>query len=446
MTLRRSLVYGATSMTTTSSAPAACRVGLLGLGTVGGAVADLLTRRQSEVSARAGISVQLQRVAVAHPARPRAVALPAGVLVGDVRAVVEAPDVDVVVEVMGGLEPARTYVLTALEHGKSVVTANKQLMSTRGEELLDAAARAGVDIFFEGSVAGGIPVIKTIQESLAANRIQQIMGIVNGTTNFILTRMSEDGVGFGEALATAQRRGFAEADPTDDIDGHDAAAKLAILASVAFNSRVVSADVYREGISGITPRVIGYARDMGYVVKLLAIARHADGAIEARVHPALLPAAHPLAGVNDELNAVLIDGDPVGLVMLEGRGAGGGPTASAVVGDVIDAARNLRTGASGRLGRGSRQHHPIKEMSEAVLPYYVSLEVVDRPGVFARVAAAFGDEQVSIASIVQKSRGVTADVVLLTHEAPEAALQRVVDRLRALDVVAAVHATLRIAA
>ena len=446
MTLRRSLVYGATSMTTTSSAPAACRVGLLGLGTVGGAVADLLTRRQSEVSARAGISVQLQRVAVAHPARPRAVAAPAGVLVGDVRAVVDAPDVDVVVEVMGGLEPARTYVLTALEHGKSVVTANKQLMSTRGEELLDAAARAGVDIFFEGSVAGGIPVIKTIQESLAANRIQQIMGIVNGTTNFILTRMSEDGVGFGEALATAQRRGFAEADPTDDIDGHDAAAKLAILASVAFNSRVVSADVYREGISGITPRVIGYARDMGYVVKLLAIARHADGAIEARVHPALLPAAHPLAGVNDELNAVLIDGDPVGLVMLEGRGAGGGPTASAVVGDVIDAARNLRTGASGRLGRGSRQHHPIKEMSEAVLPYYVSLEVVDRPGVFARVAAAFGDEQVSIASIVQKSRGVTADVVLLTHEAPEAALQRVVDRLRALDVVAAVHATLRIAA
>ena len=433
-------------MTTTSSAPAACRVGLLGLGTVGGAVADLLTRRQSEVSARAGISVQLQRAAVAHPARPRAVALPAGVLVGDVRAVVDAPDVDVVVEVMGGLEPARTYVLTALEHGKSVVTANKQLMSTRGEELLDAAARAGVDIFFEGSVAGGIPVIKTIQESLAANRIQQIMGIVNGTTNFILTRMSEDGVGFGEALATAQRRGFAEADPTDDIDGHDAAAKLAILASVAFNSRVVSADVYREGISGITPRVIGYARDMGYVVKLLAIARHADGAIEARVHPALLPAAHPLAGVNDELNAVLIDGDPVGLVVLEGRGAGGGPTASAVVGDVIDAARNLRTGASGRLGRGSRQHHPIKEMSEAVLPYYVSLEVVDRPGVFARVAAAFGDEQVSIASIVQKSRGVTADVVLLTHEAPEAALQRVVDRLRALDVVAAVHATLRIAA
>jgi homoserine dehydrogenase len=418
----------------------------LGLGTVGSAVADLLLRRSAEVSARAGIAVQLQRIGVAHPARPRSVPLPPGLSLGEARAVVDASDVDVVVEVMGGLEPARTYVLAALERRKAVVTANKQLMSTRGEELLTAAARAGADLFFEGSVAGGIPIVKTIQEALAANRIRQIMGIVNGTTNFILTRMAEDGVGFGEALAAAQRRGFAEADPTDDIDGHDAAAKLAIMASVAFNSRVVSADVYREGISGVTPRIIGYAREMGYAVKLLAIARQTDGGIEARVHPALLPAAHPLAGVKDELNAVLIEGDPVGQVMLEGRGAGGGPTASAVVGDVIDAARNLRTGATGRLAPGPREHHAIKEMAEAVLPYCVSLEVADRPGVFARVAAAFGDEQVSIASIVQKSRGVTADVVLLTHDAPEAAMQRVVARLRALDVVAAVHATVRLAA
>ena len=433
-------------MTTTSSAPDACRVGLLGLGTVGGAVADLLIHRHAEVSARAGIPILLQRIAVAHPARPRSLSLPPGLSLGDARAVVGAADIDVVVEVMGGLEPARTYVLAALERGKAVVTANKQLMSTRGEELLSAAARAGVDLFFEGSVAGGIPVVKTIQEALAANRIRQIMGIVNGTTNFVLTRMSEDGVSFGEALAAAQRQGFAEADPTDDIDGHDAAAKLAIIASVAFNSRVVSADVYREGISGITPRIIGYSREMGYVIKLLAIARLADGAIEARVHPALLPVAHPLAGVGDELNAVLIEGDPVGHVMLEGRGAGGGPTASAVVGDVIDAARNLRTGAGGRLASGARQQLAIREMSDAVLPYCVSLEVSDRPGVFAQVAAAFGDEHVSIASIVQKSRGVTADVVLLTHEAPEAAMQRVVARLRALDVVAAVHATVRLAA
>ncbi|MGH2404415.1 MAG: homoserine dehydrogenase, partial [bacterium] len=300
--------------------------------------------------------------------------------------------------------------------------------------------------FFEASVGGGIPVIKTIQEALAGNRIHQVMGIVNGTTNFILTRMAQDGVGFGEALAEAQRRGYAEADPTDDVDGHDAAAKLAILASVAFNSRVAGADVYREGIGAVTPRIIRYAHELGYVVKLLAIARQVDGAIEARVHPALLPAPHPLAAVADELNAVLIEGDPVGRVVLEGRGAGGGPTASAVVGDLIDAARNRSTGAAGRLGYVAGARRPIREMADAVLEYCISLEVIDRPGVFARVAAAFGDEQVSIASIVQKSRGPTADVVLVTHEAPEAAMVRVIARLRALDVVTAVPAVLRIAA
>ena len=423
-----------------------CGVGLLGLGTVGAAVADLLVGRQEEIALRAGVPIHLRRAAVAHPERPRAVALPDGVLVGDAHAVIDDTAVDVVVEVMGGIEPARTHILAALARGKAVVTANKQLMSTRGDELRAAAASARVDLFFEGSVAGGIPVIKTIQEALAANRIHQVMGIVNGTTNFILTRMSHEGIGFGEALAAAQHLGYAEADPTEDIDGHDAAAKLAILASVAFNSRVSSADVYREGISGVTPQIIAYARDLGYVVKLLAIARHADGAIEARVHPALLPASHPLAAVVDELNAVLIEGDPVGLVVLEGRGAGGGPTASAVVGDLIDAARNLGAGARGRLGFAASHRYPIREMSEVILSYCVSLEVADKPGVFARVAAAFGDEQVSIASIAQKSRGVTADVVLVTHDAPEAAMMRVLARLRALDVVAAVHAILRIAA
>ena len=423
-----------------------CRVGLLGLGTVGSAVATLLVQRRDEVALRAGVPIVLHRVAVAHPNRPRTVALPGDVLATDALSVINDPTVDVVVEVVGGIEPARTYVLRALALGKPVVTANKQLMSTRGEELVAAAAAAGVDLFFEGSVAGGIPIIKTIQEALAANRIHKIMGIVNGTTNFILTRMSQDGMGFGEALATAQRLGYAEADPTDDVEGHDAAAKLAILASVAFNCRVVGADVYREGIGGITSRVIGYTHDLGYVVKLLAIARLADGAIEARVHPAMLPVAHPLAGVADELNAVMIEGDPVGPVVLEGRGAGGGPTASAVVGDLIDAARNLRVGAGGRLAIAAHQRYAIREISEAVLPYCIALEVVDRPGVFARVAAAFGDEQVSIASIAQKSRGVTAEVVLVTHEAPEAAMMRTLARLRALDVVAGVHALLRIAA
>ncbi|MGQ0551358.1 MAG: homoserine dehydrogenase, partial [Armatimonadota bacterium] len=423
-----------------------CRVGLLGLGTVGAVVADLLVHRRDEIAARAGQAVHLQRAAVAHPERPREVPLPDGVLAGDARAVVEDPSVDIVVELIGGIEPARTYIHTALARGKAVVTANKQLMSARGDELRAAAAAAGVDLFFEASVGGGIPVIKTIQEALAGNRIHQVMGIVNGTTNFILTRMAHDGVGFAEALAEAQRRGYAEADPSDDVDGHDAAAKLAILASVAFNSRVSGADVYREGIGAVTPRIIGYARELGYAVKLLAIARQVDGAIEARVHPALLPVGHPLATVMDELNAVLIEGDPVGLVVLEGRGAGGGPTASAVIGDLIDAVRNRSAGAAGRLGFIAGVRLPIREMTDAVLEYCISLEVIDRPGVFARVAAAFGDEQVSIASIVQKSRGPTADVVLVTHETPEAALVRVIARLRALDVVAAVPAVLRIAA
>jgi homoserine dehydrogenase len=423
-----------------------CRVGLIGLGTVGAAVAEILLRRRNEIAARTGVTIHLHRVAVAHPERARGITLPDGVLAADARGLLDDPDVDVVAELIGGIEPARTYVHTALARGKAVVTANKHLMSTRGEELRAAAAAGRVDLFFEASVGGGIPVIKTIQEALAGNRIHQIMGIVNGTTNFILTRMAHDGLGFGEALAEAQRLGYAEADPRDDVDGHDAAAKLAILASVAFNSRVVGSDVYREGIGQVTPRIIGYARELGFVVKLLAIARDVNGAIEARVHPALLPARHPLAAVLDELNAVLIEGDPVGPVVLEGRGAGGGPTASAVVGDLIDAARNRSTGATGRLGYVAGARRPIREMAESVLAYCVSLEVVDRPGVFARVASAFGDEGVSIASIVQKSRGTTADVVLVTHETSEAAMVRVVARLRALDVVAAVPAILRIAA
>jgi homoserine dehydrogenase len=419
---------------------------MLGLGTVGGAVADLLLRRRAEISQRAGIPVELRRVAVARPARPRPVAIPQDLIVGEARSVTDDPDIDVVVEVIGGIEPARTYITAALARGKSVVTANKQLMSSRGGELLAAAASVHTDLFFEASVGGGIPIVKAITESLAANVIHQIMGILNGTTNFILTRMSRDGVGFGEALVAAQRRGFAENDPTDDVDGHDAAAKLAILATAAFGGRIVGDDVYREGISGITARDIAYARELGYVVKLLAIARDVDGAIEARVHPALLPRDHPLAAVAEEINAVMIDGDPVGSVVLEGRGAGGGPTASAVVGDIIDAARNLRSGQRGRIPYVSAAPRPILDIVRIVVPYCVFLEVADRPGVFARVAAIFGEEGVSIDSIVQKSRGVTADVVLVTHEAREAEMQRVLARLRATDVVTSVHTVLRIAA
>jgi homoserine dehydrogenase len=419
---------------------------LLGLGTVGSAVARLLLERGEAIAQQVGIPVVLHRIAVAHPDRPRQIRVPDGLIVGDARSVLDDPAVDIVVEVMGGIEPAHAYIRRALTAGKAVVTANKQVMSSRGGDLLALAARSQVDLFFEASVAGGIPVVKAIAESLAANTITGIVGILNGTTNYILTRMSQEGVGFAEALVAAQQRGFAERDPTDDIDGHDAAAKLAILASVAFGAHIAGEDVYREGISRITPRDIAYARDLGYVVKLLAIARRRDGAVDVRVHPGLLPLGHPLTGVSDELNAVMIEGDPVGPVVLEGRGAGGGPTASAVVGDVIDAARNLRRGAGGRIGYRPRVRLPIQEISEIVVPYCVFLEVADRPGVFAQVAAIFGDEDVSIASIAQKSRGVTADVVLVTHEAQEAAMQRVLHRLHTLDVVASVHTVLRIVA
>jgi homoserine dehydrogenase len=407
-------------------------------------VADLLLRRSDEIAGRAGTSITLHRVAVAHPARVRPVDVPSGLVTGDARAVVGDPAIDVIVEVIGGIEPARSYIAAAIAAGKAVVTANKQLMASRGDELLGAAAAAGVDLLFEGSVGGGIPVIKAIRESLAANTIREIVGILNGTTNFILTRMSSDGVGFAEALVAAQQRGFAENDPSDDVDGHDAAAKLAILASAAFQCPVVGDDVYREGITTITQRDIAYAHELGYAVKLLAIGRQRDGVIEARVHPGLLSLSHPLAGVGDEMNAVMIDADPLGPLVLEGRGAGGGPTASAVVGDVIDAARNLRAGAGGRVGRLPARRGAIREISAIVVPYCVFIEVADRPGVFGQVGAAFGAEGVSIASIVQKSRGMTADVVLVTHDAQEAALQRVLERLRALDVVASIRAVLRI--
>jgi homoserine dehydrogenase len=421
-----------------------CRVGLLGLGTVGGAVADLLLRRCDEIARRAGVPIALHRVAVAHPGRARSVDVPLTLMTQNAPAVIGDPAIDIVVEVIGGIEPARSYIAAAIAGGKAVVTANKQLMASRGEELLAAAAAAHVDLLFEASVGGGIPIIKAIAESLAANTIHEIVGILNGTTNFILTRMSRDGVGFAEALVAAQQQGFAENDPSDDVDGHDAAAKLAILASAAFLTPVVGDDVYREGISTITQRDIVYARELGYAVKLLAIARQSNGAIEARVHPGLLALTHPLAGVGDEMNAVMIDADPLGPLVLEGRGAGGGPTASAVVGDIIDAARNLRMGAGGRIGRQPLRSGTIREIAEIVVPYCVFIEVADRPGVFGQVGTAFGAEAVSIASIVQKSRGATADVVLVTHEAQEAAMHRVLGRLRALDVVASVHTVLRI--
>jgi len=347
---------------------------------------------------------------------------------------------------MGGIEPARSCLLQAIASGKAVVTANKQLMAQHGAELLDQAKSAGVDLAFEASVGAGIPLIKPLKESLVAARIHAVTGILNGTTNYVLTRMARDGASFEEALRAARQRGFAEADPTEDIDGYDAAAKLAILASVAFGSHITVHDVYREGIGRITSRDIAYARELGFCIKLLAIGRDQDGQIEVRVHPALIPLDHPLALVADEFNAVLVEGAELGPVVFSGRGAGGAPTATAVIADIVDCARNLRAGARARVPPAALPARPLRPIDDVVLPQFVSLQVTDRPGVFAIVAAIFGEEQVSIASIVQKSRGAVADVVMVTHAAPERAMRRVLNRLQALDVVKAIHNSIRVAA
>ncbi len=419
-------------------------IGLLGCGTVGGAVVRLLRTNGAEIERRTGAQLRLARVAVAHPERARNVTFERDVLTNDAAAVVADPGIDVVVEAVGGLEPARTLLLDAIEHGKHVITANKQLVARHGPELFAAAARAGVDLRLEASVGAGVPVIQMLKESLAANRIAEVTGILNGTTNYILTRMAEDGSEFGDALADAQRRGFAEADPTDDVEGHDAAAKLAILATIAFHTPVRADQVFREGISRVSTQDIRYAAELGYVLKLLAIAREHDGRVEAHVHPAFIPRAHPLAAIRNELNAVFVRGDQAGEVMIVGRGAGGGPTASAVVADLIDVARNHRRGLHGRVGWETLEPRPFRPMEEVETPFYLLMQVTDRPGVFARIATIFGEEGVSISAISQKSRGADADIVMITHTAREGQMRKVLARVEALDVVGTVRNVIRV--
>ena len=314
------------------------------------------------------------------------------------------PDVDIVVEVIGGVEPARSFIVEALMAGKPVVTANKELLATHGRELFETAQGAGVDLLFEASVGGGIPLMRPLRESLAGDRIRRVMGIVNGTTNYILSRMSDGGESFDAALADAQALGFAEPDPTADVEGYDAAAKAAIMATIAFGARVVAADVYREGITGITPDDIASACDLGYVVKLLAIAEEIDGEVAVRVHPTMVPELHPLASVRDSFNAVFIEGDAVGELMLYGRGAGGAPTASAVLGDLVDAAKNLVEGRKGAT-IGTLARKPIRAIGDIASQFYLLTEVADRPGVLGAIATTFGAHGVSIRSMQQTRSG-----------------------------------------
>ena len=419
------------------------RVGLLGCGNVGAALARLVDEHADLITARAGARVEITRVAVRDLTKPRELKLPASAFTDDPASVVADPDVDVVVEVMGGVDPARALIETALRAGKPVVTANKELIARDGPELLRIAAASGVDLLFEASVAGGIPLMRPLRESLAGDRIRRVLGIVNGTTNFILTRMTEDGTTFADALAEAQRLGYAEADPTADVEGFDAAAKAAIIATIAFGAPVGPGDVYREGITQVTADDISSARTLGYVVKLLAVAEEVGGDVAVRVHPAMVPAQHPLASVRDSFNAVFIEADAVGELMLYGRGAGGNPTASAVMGDLVDASRNLVAGARGAT-IGELVAKPIRPMSEAESPFYIMVEAADRPGVLAAIATTFGTHGVSIKSMEQRGIGADARLVFITHRAREADLTATLDALRDVDVVTRVGSVIRV--
>lgn len=419
-------------------------VGLLGCGTVGAGVASILQANGGRIAGRAGGPVELRKVAVRDVNKPREAAIPPGLLTGDPWAVVEDPEVDVVVELIGGVEPARELISEALRRGKPVVTANKEVLARHGAELLALAARHGAHLMFEGSVAGGIPIIKPLQECLAANRVQSIMGIINGTTNYVLTGMSRRGVDFETALREAQALGYAEADPSSDVEGYDAAFKIAILASLAFETAVRVEDVYCEGISRITPADIEYGRELGYTVKLLAIAREEEGRLDVRVHPTFIPDSHPLAAVSDVFNAIFVQGDAVGELMFYGRGAGGLPTGSAVVADIMEAARRLRRGGNG-LAPGPRRDLPVKPVEETVSRFYVSLRVVDRPGVLAAIAGAFGRHGVSINSVIQKGRFEDPiDLVFVTHEVQEAHLRRALAEIDQLDVVRNIGNVIRV--
>lgn len=420
-------------------------VGLIGLGTVGSGVVEIFERHREDFKRRAGVDVRLTRFADRTTERFAALGLPVEACSDDWRAVVDDPEVDIVIELIGGTGVAREVVIAALDAGKSVVTANKALMASAGQEVMDHAEARGVDVAFEASVGGGIPIIGPLKHSLTSNEITSVMGIVNGTTNYMLSKMAEEGLAYEEALAQAQAKGFAEADPTADVDGHDAAAKIAILASIAFNSRVTLSQVPAEGIRSLAPVDLAYAREMGYVLKLLAIANRIGDGIDIRVHPTMIPVAHPLAGVNGVYNAIYVVGDAVGETMFFGEGAGSLPAASAVVGDVIEVARHLAKDCLGLVGCTCTEHLEVRDIGELTTRFYIRLQVADEPGVLAAVAGEFGSQGVSIQSVIQKSADESgAEIVYVTHDATERAVREALAQIEALDVVTSICTVIRV--
>ena len=416
------------------------RVGMLGCGVVGSEVARLLDANQSDLTARAGGKLVLSKVGVRNLNRSD---ISKELLTTDLESIVNSSDIDLIIEVIGGIEPARSLILSALKNGKSVVTANKALLAKHGGELFAAADSNGVDLYYEASVAGAIPILRPLRESLVGDHIQRIMGIVNGTTNFILTKMDESGAAFGDALAEAQALGFAEADPTADVEGFDAAAKAAILAGLAFHTRVTDADVFREGITKITDTDVAVAKSLDLVVKLLAIAELSDGKISVRVHPTLISRSHPLASVRESFNAVFVESQSAGAMMFYGRGAGGEPTASAILGDLVAVARHRISG-----GLGPRESDyadlAIAPMGTTKTRYLIRLDVADRPGVLASVAQTFAKHGVSIQTVRQTGRDDAAELIVMTHRATDEALAATVAELKSLDAVKDAASVIRV--
>lgn len=424
-------------------------IGILGLGTVGSGVVKLLQENSLQIARRVGSNIKIKKVLERDPEKLRLLGIPSSCVTDNFEDLLNDSDIQIVIELLGGIEPARSFMIDALLHGKHVVTANKDVVAAYGKELFQAASVGRANFFFEASVGGGIPIIRILKESLSANKIQEVIGIVNGTTNYILSHMSEKGIDFATVLRAAQEAGYAEADPAADVEGYDAARKIAILASIAFNTRITPDDVFVEGITKIAPEDINYARELGYVIKLLAIAREDAGEIDVRVHPAFLPQSHPLAGVQGVFNAIFIKGNAVGETMFYGQGAGQMPTASAVVGDVMEIIRDLESGSTGKMSCTCFLEKSIRPIGEIQSKYYIRLIVKDQPGVLASIAGAFGDNQVSLASVIQKRTiaglvEMMAEIVLITHEVKEGNIQSALKAIRELPVVGSIENVIRV--
>lgn len=420
------------------------KIALLGMGTVGGGVYEIIEKQKEEMPFKIGAALEVVKVLVRNKAK-YADRIPAEKLTDIWEDVIGDDSIDIVVEVMGGIEPARTYIKAALEKGKHVVTANKDLMAMHGHELLELAGEHHCDLLFEAAVAGGIPIIRPLKQCLAGNNITEIMGIINGTTNFILTKMKEDGMDFGEALQLATDLGYAEADPTADIEGYDAGRKLAIMASIAFHTPVTFDDVFTEGITKITAKDMRYAKEMGCSIKLLGIAKNTETGIEVKVHPTMIPENHPLAAVNDSFNAVFVHGDAVDDAMFYGRGAGALPTGSAVVGDIMDVARNMLFHCNGRIGCSCYKNLPIKQIGDTTSRYYIRMRLEDRAGTLAAMAGVFAENDASIAILLQKETIENdAEIVVVTHDVAEKKFMDAIKKFSSMEMVKEISSIIRV--